>query len=322
MSIPEQYNFSRYLEAKKSVDDRAINLRVWNTLQRALPMAAAQSPLRVLEVGCGTGASLQRLFDWGLLQFADYTALDISRQNIAEAGDQISAWALQSGCRLRTTPDKSELWIVRDEPSELRLHLRLEAIDLSDFIAREQNAHRQGAAAWDFLFAHAFLDLIDLPNLLPSLLQLLRPKGLFYFTINFDGATLFEPAIDPELDELVQRLYHRTMDERLVNGHPSGDSRAGRKLFALLKGAGAPILAAGASDWVVFAGPNGYPGDEAYFLHFIIHTIHQALAGRPELEARKFEDWVAQRHEQIERQELVYIAHQLDFVGQVGAIEA
>lgn len=321
MPIPEEYSFSRYLAAKRSVDDRALNLRVWQTLQGALPPTSAQSPLRALEVGCGTGVSLQRLINWGLLQFADYTALDISSENIIEAGAQISAWALQSGCRLRTALDKNELWVARDEPSELRLHLRLEAVDLSEFIARQRNARGQGGSAWDFLFAHAFLDLIDLPSLLPPLLQLLRPGGLFYFTINFDGATLFEPVIDAELDEQVQRLYHRTMDERMVNGRPSGDSHAGRKLFAHLKSAGARLLAAGASDWVVFAGPDGYPGDEAYFLHYIIHTMHQALVGCPELDARKFEDWVAQRHEQIERFELVYIAHQLDFVGQMGPMD-
>lgn len=321
MPVPEQYSFSRYLTAKKSVDDRALNLRLWQTLQKTLLPSSAQKPLRVLEVGCGTGVSLQRLFDWGLLQFADYTALDLSSKNIAEAGAQISAWALQSGCRLRATSDKNELWIARDEPSSLGLHLQLEAVDLSDFIARQQGARVRRRVAWDFLFAHAFLDLIDLPRLLPPLLRLLRPGGIFYFTINFDGATIFEPTVDPELDEQVQRLYHRTMDERTVNGYPSGDSRAGRKLFAHLKNAGAQVLDAGASDWVVFAGVDGYPGDEAYFLHYLIHTIHQALAGCPELDAKKFEDWVAQRHEQIERYELVYIAHQLDFVGRTGALE-
>jgi len=39
------------------------------------------------------------------------------------------------------------------------------------------------------------------------------------------------------------------------------------------------ILDAGSSDWVIFAGPQGYPSDEAYFLHFIIHTIGTACEG-------------------------------------------
>jgi hypothetical protein len=52
-------------------------------------------------------------------------------------------------------------------------------------------------------------------------------------------------------------------------------------------------------------------------LHFIIHTLHKALRGHPELEAKRFEDWIARRHRQIEDNQLIYIAHQLDFLGRV-----
>jgi len=77
------------------------------------------------------------------------------------------------------------------------------------------------------------------------------------------------------------------------------------------------VVAAGSSDWVVFPGPDGYPGDEAYFLHFIIDTISRALHGHPELAGSGFQAWVAQRHRQIEAQELIYVAHQLDFLGYI-----
>jgi hypothetical protein len=128
---------------------------------------------------------------------------------------------------------------------------------------------------------------------------------------------VFEPSIDPGLEALIETLYHRSMDERRVQGRPSGSSRTGRRLFEHLKAAGATVLAAGSSDWVVFPGPDGYPGDEAYFLHFIINTIHQALEGHPELPAAAFRAWVSERHSQIQRQELIYLAHQLDFFGHI-----
>ena len=64
-------------------------------------------------------------------------------------------------------------------------------------------------------------------RLLPDLLALLRPGGMFYFTINFDGLTALEPQVDPDLDERVIRLYHQTMDERRVDGRPAGGRRAG-----------------------------------------------------------------------------------------------
>jgi len=72
---------------------------------------------------------------------------------------------------------------------------------------------------------------------------------------------------------------------------------------------------AGSSDWVVFPGPDGYPGDEAYFLHCIIDTISRALDGHPELERSRFRAWLNQRRRQIESGELIYIAHQLDVMG-------
>jgi SAM-dependent methyltransferase len=287
------------------VDDRALNRQVWGTLAGALPPSSPARPLRVLEVGAGIGTMLERMLDWGLLEYADYTAIDASEENIATAGRRLQG---RTGAE-RQDQAKSQPGLVLERP-EGRISVELEAIDLFDLIDREA-----GRRTWDLLAAHAFLDLMDIPATLPRLFRLLRPGGLFYFTINFDGATLFEPTIDPGLDELIQVLYHRTMDERTKDGQPSGDSRSGRRLFAHLKTAGAQILAAGSSDWVVFPGPDGYPDDEAYFLHFIIHTIQGALEGHPELDPQRLEAWTAERHAQIERGELVYIAHQMDFVG-------
>jgi hypothetical protein len=186
----------------------------------------------------------------------------------------------------------------------------LEALDLFDFIAR-----KKGKRNWDLLIAHAFLDLVDLAHTLPLLFSLLRPRGLFYFTLNFDGDTILQPLIDPEIDPKIIALYHQTMDERIVHGISSGDSHTGRHMFNRMQAAGGELLAAGSSDWVVFAGKDGYPADEAYFLHFIIHTIHQVLQGHPEIDNSLFEAWIAQRHAQIEAGTLVYIAHQLDFLG-------
>jgi hypothetical protein len=107
------------------------------------------------------------------------------------------------------------------------------------------------------------------------------------------------------------------MDARRDRGRPAGSSRTGRQLFGRLQAAGARVIAAGSSDWVVFPGPDGYPGDEAFFFHFIIDTIGQALEGHPELDRSRFQSWIDQRHRQIEARELIYIAHQLDFLGYI-----
>ena len=272
------YIFPRYLAAKKTVDDRALNQHVWQTMAEVVSV-----PTRILEIGAGIGTMVERFAQHGLLAQAEYTAVDNQPDNITEAKR-----------RLKHLDD----------------FIHLETIDLFDFIRREQ-----GQQSWDLLIAHAFLDLMDIPATLPRLFSLLKPGGYFYFTINFDGATIFQPIIDPVLDAKIEQLYHRTMDERLTDGQSSGDSRSGRHLFHQLRQAGGEILAAGSSDWVVFAGDDGYPADEAYFLQFIVHTMQQALAGHPELDAARFADWIRQRQRQIENGDLVYIAHQIDFFG-------
>jgi hypothetical protein len=108
------------------------------------------------------------------------------------------------------------------------------------------------------------------------------------------------------------------MDRRIIRGKPSGDSRTGRHFFEQVRLAGAHLLAAGPSDWVVFSRPDGYPADEEFFLHFIADTMGSALKDHPELDKKRFSDWVQTRHRQVEERTLVYIAHQLDFLGRVG----
>ena len=278
------YSFTRYLAAKKTVDDRALNGQVWEALAAALQHL--QSP-HILEVGAGIGTMVERLVARGVVRDGVVTAIDTVPENMAVAQTRLQAL-----------------------PASIQLEL--EAIDLFDFIRREQ-----GQRQWDLVVAHAFLDLMDIAATLPLLFSLLRPDGWFYFTLNFDGATILQPTIEAPFDAHVERLYHRTMDERVTAGKPSGDSRSGRHLFHHLRTAGAQILAAGSSDWVVFAGEGGYADDEAYFLHFIVETMRGALVDHPELDRERFLDWIGQRQGQIEAGELVYIAHQLDFFGRV-----
>jgi len=310
MPIPLTYSFARYLSAKKSVDDRALNWHVWQGLVAALPRATPEQPLRVLEVGAGLGTMVERLFAGSMLTHAAYTAIDLEPALIAEARRRLPQWAAAQGLQVQ---QDSQAQLHLQRPGQ-DIRVATEAIDLLRFIARER-----GQRTWDLLMAQALLDLVHVPTTLPALLSLLRPGGLLYCPITFDGGTVFQPEIDPELDTAIEACYHQTMDRRLVAGKPSGDSRTGRHLFTHLQDAGAEVLAAGSSDWVVFAGPNGYAADEAYFLHFIIHTMDSALTGHADLDAGRFTAWIAQRHAQVEQGTLVYIAHQLDLLGRVPA---
>lgn len=290
------YSFPRYLLSKQSVDDRALNRVVLDSLKAGLPAG----PIRIIEVGGGIGTMFARLLRWEMITKADYVLVDEMEENIQTAQEWIPHWATESGMSLERV-EQGQLRVF-DQTRDIRI--RFECADVFDFIPKNKEPA-------DLLIAHAFLDLLPMPDSMPSLLALTR--HLAWLTINFDGVTSLEPTIDPALDSQIERLYHKTMDTRKTGG----DSRAGRHLFGHLQEAGAEILAAGPSDWVVFGKNGKYPADEAYFLHFILHFFEESLTGHPKLDAAAFDNWLQERRAQIERGELVYIAHQMDFLAKV-----
>jgi SAM-dependent methyltransferase len=306
MTIPSDFSYIRYLAAKKSVDDRALNRQVFAALAQTLGPRQESGPLAFLEVGSGIGTMVERLWDWGVLTNAHYSAVDLLPENIAAAQTRLPAFAQERGLQVAATGNNS--WLFTGPRRSLRL--TLEALDVFDFAAREA-----GRSTWDVLLAHAFLDLVDLETALPRLFALLKPGGCFYFNLNFDGATIFLPPLDPGLDALIEKLYHGTMDDRRIDDKPSGSSQTGRLLFSFLPKFGGRILAAGSSDWVVFPSPTAYPDGEAYFLHYIVNTVEGALRGHPLLSERSLQEWTSRRHQQIDQDKLVYLAHQLDFFG-------
>lgn len=287
-----KYSFPRYLLAKQSVDDRALNKDVLQSLKTNLP----PQPIRIIEVGAGIGTMLRRLVRWKILHHAEYILVDEMTANIEFARSWIPEWAAAEGLRVEAHADQTILL----SDSARSFKTRLIHADVFDFFQTEKSPA-------DLLIAHAFLDLLPIPASLPKLFSL--TKNLAWLTINFDGVTTLEPPVDPALDVRIEQLYHQTMDSRASGG----DSRAGRHLFGYLSGLGLELLSAGASDWVVHAVNGVYPSDESYFLEFILHFFEESLSGS-DLPADAFSSWLKIRRTQIERGELIYIAHQLDFL--------
>lgn len=288
MSAPTYTDFTRYLNAKKTVDDRAINRQVWEVLSGRL--SPVDHSLCILELAAGTGTMLERMLERHL--FAGeitYLGLDQQQENITRALEKHQH---------HTYPQTQVAFQCRD---------------VLDFAA-DPAQHQQ----WDLLIANAFLDLLNIPAAITAFSRLLKPAGYAWFTITFDGLTTFLPTIDPALDAQIQRLYHQNMDSRLLHGLPTGGSQGGRRLLEyLLSLPKVDVLTAGSSDWLVFSdNERKYYADEAYFLHFIIETVANALRGHPELDAAAFIGWITERHRQIEHGELIYIAHQLDVLAQ------
>ena len=306
MAAPVAYSSVRYLHAKRSVDDRALNRVVLAQLRDAiasLPPSPSMPP-RVLELGAGVGTMVSRLSDLGWLTRARYTLIDSDRTSLDAATAHLRAWG---GAAAR---DAGDALAVGDATRDLEV--RGVEGDVFDWLA----APAGDGEPYDLVIANAFLDLVDVAALLPLLWRRVAPARPFWFSINFDGETIFLP--ERPLDREVSALYHRDMDQRLHRGRPTGGSRTGRLLLQELPRSGARLLGAGSSDWVVLPSssePGRYPDDEGYFLHHILHTIEAALGGSTLIDAPAFAAWLDERRAEIERGELIYMTHQLDVFG-------
>jgi SAM-dependent methyltransferase len=289
-----------YLRAKEGIDNRSINRRVWTALKSQL--ADLSGPIKVLDLGCGTASMLRRLLD-GLWQWdVEYTGVDHDPELLQAAPAEIKLWAEARGFNLSDGDDLKN--------NRYRTGIRLQEMDVYEGL------HRIGRD-WSLVLANAFLDQIDLPTILPQILGCLQPKGLFYFTLNFDGATHFFPIVNEELDRNVIQLYHRSMDERLHKGNPAGHSQTGRRLLKALRSANVDIIASKPSDWFIYPQSRSYPDHERLFLRTILRFVEHQLDEHPELDQAAFREWLRLRTSHVEVGELLYVARQIDVAGRI-----
>ena len=270
-----QPNFIRYLESKKTIDDRALNQRTWQMFWQSLPASSRQYPLEMLELGAGTGAMTQRIIHSGKINTLVYMAIDDQPSNVAELNRQAEGW-------------------LENRPF---IHVNAEVNTAEKFV--EVNTHER---YFDAILAHAFLDLVDLDDFLPKLLELLPDGGVGYFTINFDGDTIFQPP--HPADDAILTAYHASMR----------DPHSGRRLLHKLIELDVEILEAGSSDWIVYPIRKEYLADEAYFLQHILYFFEDSLSSQENVDQAQLQSWLETRRTQIENRELVYIAHQIDIV--------
>jgi hypothetical protein len=300
------YTYERYLSAKKTVDDRALYRGACDEVAKRLGSAHPR-PWRILEVGGGIGTMVGRLIDWQLLGRAEYRIVDESAELLAHARRWLADWAFRRGASCEGNAEG----VVLQSPG-VDVRVRFEHSELQSFLERDDASTKA-----DLLIANAFLDLVDLPSTLPALLAKVSADGMYWLTINYDGETIFLP--EHRLDADLLRVYHHSMDERRRGGRPAGDSKTGRHLLQQLHRLGATPTAVGASDWVVHPVGNTYRADEAYFLRHIVNTVDVELQRHSQIAPADRAEWSRLRHAQVDRGELVYIAHQLDFAGTVTA---
>lgn len=273
----------RYLEAKRSVDERALSPRVRDRLLAELPAEP-----RVLEAGCGTGVTVSRLHGWGV-DPASYRGVDRDPGVVAFARRVRPAALRRAGHDAVAT---DEGFVVDGRP------VVFEEGDALTAFRDEGDA--------DLLVAQAFADLVPIDEMTDAFEAAVRPGGLVYLPITFDGGTVFQP--DHPADAAVERAYHRAIDRR-----PGRDVRAGRHLADLLRRRAGDLLAMASSDWVVRPRDGTYPADEAHFLARVLGFVEEALAAASET-IEGSDAWLDARREQLAAGELTYVAHQYDLL--------
>lgn len=300
-------DFVTYLDAKRSVDDRALHRPTLDRLVAELQSRAAargDTPVRILEVGFGIGTMLERLQAWDVLPtHVEYVGVDIDDANIAAAADRLTAGEFkQTG---------SHRFSRRGDDTTLTVELH--ADDAFGFAADRYEPTAAGPQ-FDLLIGVAFLDIVPFGKVVEQLFPLLAGGGVGYFPITFDGVTDFRPVDDPSLTATLMDGFHAAMD---APDRPGG-SQTGRRLFAEVAATDADRLAAGGSDWVITPGVDGYPGDEAVFLRHIVDTVENALltetpaAAIDSVSDAAIRSWARRRHAQIDREKLTYLAHNID----------
>ena len=295
-----EYSFLRYLKSKIAVDDRALNKSVQNAAYDFLK--SRSNPVSIAELGGGVGTMFTRLMKRLPESNFDYTIVDQDDALIGHAFEYIAEWCAANNCEFNLL-EKNAARIKRNGGATT---LRLVQADAAKFLAAKTRAY-------DLVVAHAFLDLVDINAVLPLCFQSLKEGGGYYFSINYDGETRFEPVWNPALEEKILEAYNESM-----NQNPEGLSQrstTGRRLPEAIVRHGGRVVAWGRSDWLV--GPVGgiYPCDEGYFLWHILHFFETSLSGFPGIVQQELDDWLTERRRQITARELVYTARQFDFFG-------
>lgn len=293
-SLPETYSYTRYLRAQESIDDAALHRPTLDRFRTELDRLADRSanPLRILDAGGGIGSMCRRLLRWDVLpENVTYVVLDADPETVRVGCEAVRGWVRES--------DRTATW-----ESEDRLYLPESATTVR-FVADDAFRHLE-ARTYDVLVGHALAGTIDLPDGLSALLDGVASGGVCYFPTTFDGQTVFRPSGDDEETRAILDAYHASMS------FDGGSAQFGGALLDAVVGADAELLSAGGSDRVV---SPPYDGEQAYFLHHLLHRVEQAVGDDVADDAVR--RWVGGKQRAVAAEELTYLAQNVDVLFRV-----
>jgi len=278
--INETFDYVKYLEVKKNIDDRSLNKAVWYEFSTWLKAKSHQSEgLKVLEIGAGIGTMIERLVEASLLNKCHYIALEPEYSFKVAAKNRLLSWA--KNCAFNFKICSEDLWMVYGNT----LDIKIEWLDAE----AEKIAQLFNDESFDLILSHAVIDLLPVPEIMPGILNKLKTQGGFYFSLNFSGETEFYPNHESDVD--IAKHYHADMDSRFpdLEWQPS---RTGLELPKWLQHYGCKQIVEGESGWRLGS-------EDELIIKNILDTIKKALSGYPGLK-----NWLTERYSQLQQAQL------------------
>lgn len=310
MPPPQTYTLERYLDAKQSIDARALNRGVEERFFAELTHLGGtkDAVVRVLDVGAGlapTAYRVVRAIEESSTTHLRYDLLDRSQALLEQARASLANWLKERSYRVEW--DGEHLTGTRNS---LTVGFRFHAQALAEYLTTSL------PASFNAVIAQSFLDLTDTARVLKEFKEGLRTGALLYFPLHLDGETRFLPTQSKQLSDRVLRLYHESMKRDTDFGTSDG-ADTGKTLLRCIPAIG-ELLEVGSSDWFVLANDDGeYPQDEAYFLYHILHFVENELQADDRITPEALSDWLSQCRRHVEDGTLIYQAHQIDVLGRI-----
>jgi hypothetical protein len=260
-----------------------------------LRIDVTETPMRILDLGAGTGANLRFLAP-RLGGRQEWLLVDADRRLLDAVAPAMEAWAAQTGYSSRRGTESTSIEIPGFQCGVRMLEL--------DMAARLADLPIEGQR---LITASALLDLVS-ESWAERLLRRCQAAGTdVLFALTYDGRMAFEPVLSD--DSMVLDLVNRHQFSDKGFGPAMGPSASDR-IHAILVGHGYRVEGR-SSDWRIDA-------DEAGLQTELIEGLAAAAAAiEPGLEVR-LSAWCRRRHEFIRLgTSRVTVGHQ-DVLGLVG----
>ena len=273
-----------WLAARDRYDVAALDRETIALLEAWARRQAADRPLRVVDLGCGTGTGLRRALGWLAGRSVEAYGVDADRRLLARLSEAHAGSGPMAG-------QGGDAAVVEQRSGPVAgARARQVSVTpvLADVLAPLDRAGGPLDGTVDLVVAHAVADLLPLDHFAERVAALLRPGGCAHIALTYDGDMAFCPSDDPDLDSRVLDAYHRHMDRARADRPTYGGSMAGRRLAGALTGAGLRVLRAAPSTWDVRAadGPVGRA-----VLDGLIGFVIGSVSGLGDLAAGQLERW-------------------------------